>query len=403
MESDDPVQDLDQMESDDPVQDLDQMESDNLIQDSDFDPNAYTKLATPEEDDQEESPGFSEDDFLNEDFDEEDFDEEEATVVAQKAGEEWATDPDQLAEIDVDGDPELSELEDVEQELQENGDPIETLFGDNTGLSEDESFFAGDEEPWPDEDEDGEPLVEPSEDADPLLPGMKMPPPLEPEEDESFDFSEEEDVSSIEEDVFDPETMGESFTEEEMDALVPIPTSMPASSKKAWSLSGLLMLMLILSVASLTDWWQYKWYSLKSPFLLSTVQGAWRIHSFGTLLLVEGDLSNNSRLVKSPPMVRISLMDEENNPMTSAKVIPGRVVNEKMLDDSNEESIRTMASLQGSQKKIKSQSVWPGKTLPFQAIFINPPEKAVRFQVDFDSSDVGDQSKNKALHFGNAF
>ncbi|MEO5349651.1 MAG: hypothetical protein H7836_08400 [Magnetococcus sp. YQC-3] len=60
-------------------------------------------------------------------------------------------------------------------------------------------------------------------------------------------------------------------------------------------------------------------------------------------------------------------------------------MDKKILDGSGEQAIQAMIQLQG-QERTPSELTWPGKRLPFQAIFINPPGEAVRFQVDFSST-----------------
>ncbi|MBF0109006.1 MAG: zinc-ribbon domain-containing protein [Magnetococcales bacterium] len=161
------------------------------------------------------------------------------------------------------------------------------------------------------------------------------------------------------------------------------------SALLGWMISVVLGLTLAAGIFVPGDWWEFKRYDLGSDFRLTELKGEWRLHSFGRVLVVGGRLANTDRITQEVPRVRITLLDQENNELSSYSVVPGRVVEEKLLDESTEESLRTMIRLQGDTKKVKVERLTPDKELPFQFLFINPPENASRYQVDFETLGQG--------------
>ncbi|MBF0421787.1 MAG: zinc-ribbon domain-containing protein [Magnetococcales bacterium] len=162
--------------------------------------------------------------------------------------------------------------------------------------------------------------------------------------------------------------------------------SLPAA-QWGWSAALLLSLSLGAGVLVPTDWWEFKWYDLNSPFRLTQLGGEWRKHPFGTVLVVQGRLSNIDKMTQNVPKVRVAVLDKDNKELLASSVIPGRVVDDKLLDDSTEDSLRTMVGLQGDTRKVKVERFSPGQETPFQAIFIKPPESASRYRVDFDAME----------------
>ncbi|MBF0150404.1 MAG: DUF3426 domain-containing protein [Magnetococcales bacterium] len=152
-----------------------------------------------------------------------------------------------------------------------------------------------------------------------------------------------------------------------------------------WVTALLLGLSLAAGIMVPADWWVFKWYDINSSFRLTGLSGDWRVHSFGNVLVVKGTLTNTDNVTQAVPKIRISLLDQEHKELVSGTVIPGRVIDDQVLDESTEDSLRTMIQLQADAKKVKVERLWPGKELPFQFMFINPPEKASRFQIDFDN------------------
>ncbi|MEO5364303.1 MAG: hypothetical protein H7838_11860, partial [Magnetococcus sp. DMHC-8] len=161
---------------------------------------------------------------------------------------------------------------------------------------------------------------------------------------------------------------------------------------KWWLAAAVLLVVVAAGLFLRTDWWEYAWFNWRSPYQLSTIDTTWRKHSFGHLLLVQGEVANSGS-TPLPPWVQVSLLDSKNNTLQTVQVVPGRVVDKKILEGSGEQAIQAMIHLQG-QERTPSESTWTGKRVPFQAIFINPPGEVTRFQVDFSStSQVSAQQK----------
>ncbi|MBF0415297.1 MAG: zinc-ribbon domain-containing protein [Magnetococcales bacterium] len=158
-------------------------------------------------------------------------------------------------------------------------------------------------------------------------------------------------------------------------------------AKWGWLASLLMCLSLVAGVVVPTDWWEFTWHDLHSSFRLAELGGEWRVYPYGTVLVVQGRLNNSDKSTQLAPKIRISLLDQENKELLVSSVIPGRVVDGKLLDESSEESLRTMIGLQGDAKKVKVERLPPGQEVAFQAIFIKPPETAARYRVDFDTID----------------
>ncbi|MBF0603654.1 MAG: zinc-ribbon domain-containing protein [Nitrospirae bacterium] len=159
------------------------------------------------------------------------------------------------------------------------------------------------------------------------------------------------------------------------------------SAKLGWIATILLGMSLVAGVVGPTQWWEYQWFDFNSSFRLTGLRGDWRVHPFGTVLVVQGGLTNTDKMTQSVPKITITLLDSQNNELIGSAVLPGRVVEDKLLEETTEESLRAMIHLQADDKKMKVDRLWPGKESSFQAIFINPPPKAVRYRIDFDNQD----------------
>ncbi len=168
----------------------------------------------------------------------------------------------------------------------------------------------------------------------------------------------------------------------------------PGGMSSKMGIAAALLLALTAGIILRTDWWEYAWFNWHSPYRLSTIETSWRKQSFGHLLLVQGEVANNGS-TPFPPWVHVSLLDGKNNPLVAVQVVPGRVVDKKILDGSGEQAIQAMIHLQ-SQERTPSESTWSGKQVPFQAIFVNPPGDVARFQVDFSgASQMSAQQKDQ--------
>ena len=153
------------------------------------------------------------------------------------------------------------------------------------------------------------------------------------------------------------------------------------ASKKVWALAAGLLVTLLLGMLSQTEWWISTWFDLRTPYRLISLHSQWHGHKAGNLLFVQGTVGKNGRIM-TPPLVQVSLMDGGNNALLTARVVPGRVVDKELLQDVGQQAVREIITLQG-QNRTPSEMTWTGKEMAFQAVFMNPPEDAVHFQVDF--------------------
>lgn len=155
----------------------------------------------------------------------------------------------------------------------------------------------------------------------------------------------------------------------------------------AWGVVILLVLTLagywVMYQTGFKDWVTFKSFDIASPFRLVSVEGEWREEGYGSMLIVKGVLLNTTSQGQTPPVVKISLLNDENKTLTSTEVIPGRVLTDPDLA-SNESTLRTLVAMQGDTSRIPPKKAPAKKDVPYQAIFINPPEGAVRFQVDLE-------------------
>jgi len=288
-------------------------------------------------------------------------------------------------------DDELDEVEEVEEFEEDVGLTAESDEGEEI-LEEPQEIQEEEEvEEEPVEFQEEEEPVEFQEEEEPVE--------SQEEEEASEEEANEEEVSEASREEIPEETdsgdetgqdKGFSLAEatEEMEEEKPArwTLSLP-SAKLGWVATFLLGLSLVAGVVGPTDWWEYKWFDLKNNFRLMGVGGEWRVHPFGMVLVVQGRLTNTDRMTQGVPKIRVSLLDQENQELVVSSVLPGRIIDEKLLDDSTASSLQAMINLQSDVKKVKVEKLWPGKEISFQAIFINPSEKASRYRVDFDAID----------------
>ncbi|MBF0583664.1 MAG: zinc-ribbon domain-containing protein [Magnetococcales bacterium] len=323
---------------------------------------------------------------------EEDEGEEEPTRLATYAGqEESESEVDEEAETQVAASFELEEGGPDEDEDELIAAAKESYLPSEMDLLPE----VAEEEPWPDEEEE----------ATQVAAGVDSRPPgkIEPKFD---DLPELAGVAGVANAVM---LAKGSRTAEAKAATVAV--AKPAAKKpmarrksaragrgqgvsKPW-LSVFILLLASLYLLLQTDWWEYTWFNWRSPLQLSTIETSWRKYSFGNVLLVEGEVTNAGGTA-SPPWVHIALLDNKNSTLVETQLVPGRVVNRQILDGSGEQAIMAMIRLQG-QERTPAESTWSSSRVPFQAIFINPPAEAARFQVDFDPTgqSFGQKSPQK--------
>ncbi|MBF0126560.1 MAG: DUF3426 domain-containing protein, partial [Magnetococcales bacterium] len=174
-------------------------------------------------------------------------------------------------------------------------------------------------------------------------------------------------------------------------------------SRKVWMLVALLVLTLGLGLASWTDWWTFKRYDLFSSIRLAPAQGEWRRYPFGMVLLVSGSVTNTARLAQMVPGIRIALLDQEGKEVGKGLAYPGRVIPDKVLDESSETALQAMALLQGEDKRLKMNKLLPNTEMPFQVIFVKPPREAARYRLELLLAEGKSSSgKEKSLPAGGA-
>ena len=373
---------------------------------------------------------------------EEDGLEDESTVLARTEKDGGMTNTNDLQEVDlqevdVDGDPELRDLESMNDnenlEDMKGDDILQAVEGIEESLPDDPDAehpgsLEPEEEPWPDEEEtwpdEDEPWPEDDDDEDDLFETEAGPQADQeeevsesPEDIEEFDAEEQTIVTAVpgkEEPSVDVEEYVEdativtsnlsmqkptqdetpSITSDKREKAPEVDLSLPGEKKKkkkrqpmkkAWVVVAILIMALVIGIVSQTEWWVLTSHNLRSQYRLVSVKNHWQKREFGTLLTLNGKLSNNdSRRTPSPPLIYISLMDKTNKVLLSTRVIPGRVVSKSMLNDSGEQAIREIILLQ-RRKQTPAEMAWTEETIAFQALFINPPEEVVHFQVDFNT------------------
>ena len=345
----------------------------------------------------------------------EDEEESEETQFIENIDDiEKLEEPDEVEEVaEVEELEELEELEEFEDldELDEL-DELEDL--DELDDDEAETILAVP----PPADDTPEPLMEleeeevtsfdeeEEEEVDSLL-------EEEEEEEEITSFDEEEEIE--EEDDDEPTAVQLDSAEEyedddeEYEDLDEHPKGSPFFArlkkyKKALTAAAAILLVTLAGGwVAFTDWWDYQAYSMSSDFHLEQLDGEWRLYEFGSVLMIKGSISNATKVTKNVPKVIVSLFDDANNQLSSVSIVPGRVVADKILDVSGEEALRSMTTLQEDIKKIKVEKLWPNKEMAFQALFIQPPEAATRYQVDFETAELASKGSTGARTFTGNF
>ncbi|MEO5377367.1 MAG: zinc-ribbon domain-containing protein [Magnetococcus sp. DMHC-6] len=312
-----------------------------------------------------------------------DSSEEEEEEKEEEEEESWGTSPDDLEEIDLDDEPIAGMLEADEEEM-----------GDDE-FSEAATALANYSEPDEKEEEEEEYVS----DVATELAAYTKPTQGKTTVRESFlptkamDFDQLEipqrstttrKQQEVDHEKWEEEEIGEaSHVEQLVDDDPPARPPRKTTGKWIWRVIVGLLLILAGGIVSQTDWWEFKKYDMSHSFRLISVDGEWRTRDIGTLLLIKGTLLNTSKTTRSMPQIRVLLLNDKNATVTEALIIPGRVLTEKDLE-SSEEGLRSMVGLQRNIDRIKVPKAWPEKEVPFQAVFINPPEAAIRFQVDFE-------------------
>ncbi|MBF0272025.1 MAG: zinc-ribbon domain-containing protein [Magnetococcales bacterium] len=189
-----------------------------------------------------------------------------------------------------------------------------------------------------------------------------------------------------------------SIDDEEEPDEEPPPAKGGQSALKLWLVALLLLLTLGVGLTTLTDWWSYHRFDLFSDYRFTEAKGEWRRYPHGMLLTVSGSLVNTGRVVRTVPGIRVVLLDEAGMEVGSVMGYPGRVIEDKLLDESSEATLRTMAGLQGEEKRLKMNKLVPGNATPFQVLFVKPPAGSTRFRLQLLLPEgKGQVSREKSL------
>ncbi|MGN7612558.1 DUF3426 domain-containing protein, partial [Magnetococcales bacterium HHB-1] len=168
-----------------------------------------------------------------------------------------------------------------------------------------------------------------------------------------------------------------------------------AVPKWGWAIAALLLLSFLGGLASQSPWVEEMLYEWNSPVKLTSVEGNWRQVDYGTLLVLNGKVQNNSRTSRLPELVRVTLLDEKNTPVVSSMVVSGRVLGEKHFIGSSEANMRRYIEMQGDTQRYanskKRKKFSPEQEISFQTVFINPPEKATRYRIELEKQVVVSQ------------
>ncbi|MBF0447729.1 MAG: zinc-ribbon domain-containing protein [Magnetococcales bacterium] len=271
-------------------------------------------------------------------------------------------------------DPEEEEEEEITSFDQEEEEEEEITSFSQDAEEEEEEITSFDQE-----EEEEEEIISFSQDAEeekePSFVASK------PDPDFSLDSEEmDEEDEETDEDDFEP-VAGSPF----MDRITPF-------NKIFLSLAALLLVVLGANWLSFTQWWEYKSHSMSSDFQLTQLEGEWRSYEFGPVLLIQGSIKNTSKVTQSVPKIGVSLYDEANKQLNHISVVPDRIVSDEILDNSGESALRSITELQEDVNKIKVDKLWPNKEMKFQALFIQPPVEASRYQIDYEP--LGDEAKS---------
>ncbi|MBF0310654.1 MAG: zinc-ribbon domain-containing protein [Magnetococcales bacterium] len=130
------------------------------------------------------------------------------------------------------------------------------------------------------------------------------------------------------------------------------------------------------------------------PFAVVRAEASWQGSEFAPLLRVDGLLRNEEKRSQRAQMVKVSLVDAAGKNLVSGRAVPDRVLTGTDLS-SEEKVLRDMLALQSNVERLKVPKVGPRDEMPFQVVFIDPPQEAVNFRVDFEEvpKDAGPKPK----------
>ncbi|MBF0123811.1 MAG: zinc-ribbon domain-containing protein [Magnetococcales bacterium] len=239
-----------------------------------------------------------------------------------------------------------------------------------TGLQEEENdLLAG----------SGSPVTE---EEDPLA-GLAMEEPdVEPKPNNATDFFSDHDDNGaknfmaalpepISNDDGEPQQSGRSIT-----SIV---------EKGLWGLAAVSVVAIAaLWATTQKEWVEYKLYDMQNPIRLESVSSRWRASlSGGKILVVEGKISNTTQTSHNPRVVRVSLLDRNQQSLQDNSSIPDRILSDQDLS-SSENGLKAMVALQRNPQRMEVKKLNAGRVAPFQVVFINPPQNAYTYRIDLE-------------------
>ncbi|MBF0153070.1 MAG: zinc-ribbon domain-containing protein [Magnetococcales bacterium] len=300
-------------------------------------------------------------------------DEEDREPVFDDLAAEAQTDED-LKEIVLDDFPEEDPLNDIgDDEVTSRGNPDlskyeEVNLDDETSISSKQAAFAND-------------------DAD--LAGLAM-------KDEAPAGKVGIPLATANDRQSQPET-DDHLTEEEEDPPALLPFATPRMRQILLWTALFLGGIWIFGMLSRTEWFEYRIHAMRNDIHLAFVESHWRTTRDGEpMLLLEGKLHNATQTGQRARVIRVSLLDKENNLLRAVRIVPGRILKNDDFDLSDQ-SLRTLLDLQSDTQQVKTiPTVKAGSDIGFQAIFLQPPQETVRFKVDIDEPSKEAPDKNAA-------
>jgi predicted Zn finger-like uncharacterized protein len=104
----------------------------------------------------------------------------------------------------------------------------------------------------------------------------------------------------------------------------------------------------------------------------------------GNLMVIQGMAVNKNKIAVSRIRVRAKLIDSAGEFVAETDTYCGNLLSDDELANLTEKEIRAeLGSPAG--KSIPNSGIGPDGTIPFMAVFINPPRKAAEFIVELDS------------------
>ncbi|MBF0158763.1 MAG: zinc-ribbon domain-containing protein [Magnetococcales bacterium] len=181
------------------------------------------------------------------------------------------------------------------------------------------------------------------------------------------------------------DTTPELASSDEEESQQPGRSFIPMIEKGLWAIVALLVVAGTALLAwTQKDWVEYKLYDMQNPIRLETVSSRWRASlSGGKILVVEGKINNTTSTSHNPRMVRVALLDRNQQVLQDNSAIPDRILSDQDLS-SSESGLKAMIALQRNPQRMEVKKLNAGRVAPFQVVFLNPPNEAYSYRVDLE-------------------